>query len=48
MESIKKFVHGKNPEQLRLPGQLWTRDLEGALILKRYGVHLSRRTVIAI
>ncbi|MBF0482991.1 MAG: helix-turn-helix domain-containing protein, partial [Desulfovibrionaceae bacterium] len=32
MESIKKSVLGKNPEQLRLPGLLWTRELVGFLI----------------
>jgi transposase len=45
MESIKKSVLGKNPEQLRLPGLLWTRDLVGFLIERRFGVRLSRWTV---
>jgi len=44
-ESIRKSVLGKNPGQLRLPGLLWTRDLVGELIERRFGVHLSRWTV---
>ena len=30
--SIRKSVFGKNPNQLRLPGLLWARDLVGELI----------------
>jgi len=45
MDSIKKSVLGKNPEQLRLPGLLWTRDLVGFLIERRFGIRLSRWTV---
>jgi transposase len=44
-ESIRKSVLGKNPGQLRLPGLLWTRDLVGELIERRFGVRLSRWTV---
>ena len=43
--SIKKSVLGKNPEQLRLPGLLWTRELVGFLIERRFGIRLSRWTV---
>ncbi|MGL4825476.1 MAG: IS630 family transposase [Alphaproteobacteria bacterium] len=43
--SIRKSVIGKNPGQLRLPGFLWTRDLIGSLILRRFGVKVSRWTV---
>jgi len=42
---IRKSVLGKNPEQLRLPGLLWTRDLVSELIERRFGVTLSRWTV---
>jgi transposase len=44
-ESIRKSVLGKNPGQLRLPGLLWTRDLVGELIERRFGIVLSRWTV---
>jgi transposase len=44
-ESTRKSVLGKNPGQLRLPGFLWTRDLVGELIERRFGVKLSRWTV---
>jgi transposase len=44
-KSIRKYVVGKNPEQLRLPGLLWTRDLVSELIEQRFGVALSRWTV---
>jgi transposase len=43
--SIRKSVLGKNPGQLRLPGLLWTRDLVGELIERRFGLSLSRWTV---
>ena len=45
MASIKKSVLGKNPEQLRLPGLLWTRELVGYLIERRFVIRLSRWTV---
>ena len=44
-KSIRKSVLGENPEQLRLPGLLWTRDLVSELIERRFGVTLSRWTV---
>jgi len=44
-ESIRKSVLGKNPDQLRLPGLLWTRDLVSELIERRFSVKLSRWTV---
>ena len=43
--SIRKSVIGKNPGQLFLPGFLWTRDLVGTLIERRFGIKLSRWTV---
>ena len=43
--SIKKTVMGKCPDQLRLPGLLWTREAVSALIEKRFGVKLSRWTI---
>ena len=43
--STRKSVLGKNPGQLRLPGLLWTRDLVGELIERRFGLRLSRWTV---
>ena len=45
MVSIKRSVLGKNPEQLRLLGLLWTRDRFGTLIERRFGIRLSRWTV---
>ena len=45
MESIRKSVIGKHPDQLRLPGLLWTRDLVRLLILRRFGISLSRWTI---
>ena len=44
-KSIRQSVVGKNPEQLRLPGLLWTRDLVSELIKQRFEVSLSRWTV---
>ena len=44
-ESIRKSVLGRNPDQLRLPGLLWTRDLVAMLIERRFGIRLSRWTV---
>lgn len=44
-ESIRKSVLGKHPDQLRLPGLLWTRDLVGDLIERRFDIRLSRWTV---
>jgi transposase len=43
--STRKWVLGKTPGQLRLPGFLWTREGVGELIDKRFGVRLSRWTV---
>ena len=36
---------GKCPDQLRLPGLLWTRDLVADLIDRRWNIRLSRWTV---
>lgn len=43
--AIRKSVLGRNPDQLRLPGLLWTRDLVAELIGYRFGIGLSRWTV---
>jgi transposase len=42
---IKKSILGRCPDQLGLPGLLWTRELVWALIERRHGVSLSRWTV---
>ena len=42
---IRKSVIGRCPDQLRLPGFLWTRELVGAMIERRHGITLSRWTV---
>lgn len=44
-ENIRQSVLGKCPDQLRLPGLLWTRELVSALIERRHAVSLSRWTV---
>jgi transposase len=38
---IAKLIREKNPDQLRLPGFLWTREAVGELIERRYGVRLG-------
>jgi transposase len=43
--SIRRSVLGKCPDQLRLPGFLWTREAVGALITRRCGVTVSRWTL---
>lgn len=43
--SIRKSVVGKCPEQLRLPGMLWTREAVSALVERRFGICLSRWTL---
>jgi len=42
---IRKSILGRCPDQLRLPGFLWTRDLISELIERRHGISLSRWTV---
>jgi transposase len=42
---IRKSVIGRCPDQLRLPGFLWTRELVGTMIENRHGIALSRWTV---
>jgi len=44
-QSIRKSVLGKYPDQLRLPGMLWTREAVSALVERRFGVCLSRWTI---
>jgi transposase len=42
---IAKLVAGKNPDQLKLPGFLWTRALVAQLIDRELGVEVSEETV---
>jgi len=42
---IAGLVAGKDPDQLKLPGFLWTRALVGDLIARELGVRLSEDTV---
>jgi transposase len=44
-EKIAVLVAGKNPDQLRLPGFLWTRALVCELIEREFGVRVSEETV---
>jgi transposase len=41
---IAKAVRDKNPDQLRLPGFLWTRALVCELIERRFGIRVSEKT----
>jgi transposase len=42
---IAKLVAGRNPDQLKLPGFLWTRALVAELILREFGVEVGEETV---
>ena len=42
---IAVLIVGKNPDQLKLPGFLWTRALVGELIAREFGVELGMDTV---
>jgi transposase len=42
---LVKTIRGRNPDQLRLPFALWTREAVRDLIERRYGVRLAIRTV---
>ncbi len=42
---IAKLVAGQNPDQLKLPGFLWTRALVRDLIRREFGVELGEDTV---
>ena len=44
-QGIRKSIVGGCPDQLGMPGFLWTRELVSQLIEKRYGLCLSRWTV---
>jgi transposase len=44
-ERIAVLIAGKNPDQLRLPGFLWTRALVCELIEREYGVCVTEETV---
>ena len=41
---IAKAIREKNPDQLRLPGFLWTRALVCELIERRFGVRVAEKT----
>jgi transposase len=41
---IAKAIREKNPDQLRLPGFLWTRALVCELIERRFGVRIAEKT----
>jgi transposase len=41
---IAKAIRDKNPDQLRLPGFLWTRGLVCELIMLRFGVRVTEKT----
>ena len=43
--AIRKMVVAKLPDQLQLPGLLWTRKLVRELIKRKFGVELSIETV---
>jgi transposase len=42
---IARLVAGKNPDQLKLPGFLWTRALVAQLIVRELGVEVGQETV---
>ena len=41
---IAKAIRERNPDQLRLPGFLWTRALVCELIEQRYGIRIAEKT----
>ena len=43
--SIRKSILGRTPDQLRLPGMLWTREAVSELVERRFGICLSRWTI---
>ncbi len=42
---IVKLIKEKHPDQLQLPGFLWTRDAVAELIERKFGAHLAVRTM---
>jgi transposase len=42
---IANVIRDKNPDQLKLPGFLWTRALVCELIERRYGIRLTEKSV---
>jgi transposase len=44
-QRIATLVAGKNPDQLKLPGFLWTRALVRELIVREFGIELGEDTV---
>jgi transposase len=43
--SVRKSVIDRYPDQLKLPGMLWTREAVSALVERRFGIRLSRWTI---
>jgi len=41
---VAKAIREKNPDQLRLPGFLWTRGLVCELIMSRFGIGVTEKT----
>ena len=44
-QKIVRLIVGNNPDQLKLPGFLWTRALVRDLIARRFGIELGEDTV---
>jgi len=44
-QKIAKLIVGNNPDQLKLPGFLWTRALVRDLIAQQYGIKIGEDTV---
>jgi len=42
---IVRLMMGKNPDQLQLPGVLWTREAVQLLVAKRFGITLTPQTI---
>jgi transposase len=47
-QEVIALVRESTPDQLGLPGFLWTRDVVGELITQRYGLLLARTRSVAI
>jgi transposase len=43
--TVAQLIVGNNPDQLKLPGFLWTRALVRELIVRRFGIELGEDTV---
>lgn len=44
-QQVARLILGKNPDQLKLPGFLWTRALVRELIAREFGIELAEDTV---